>query len=123
MRYLVKAKIKSGREGPLLEAISNETLGRGSVAEGEYMRNMHNARQLEDGSLCWVEVCYCPQPLQEERPYWENYFELVRVKNAHSRDKCDDLNGIKHYACDRCDCTDRLEARMDRWGKKFLIEF
>lgn len=123
MRYLVKARIKSGREGALLAAIHNESLGRGSVAEGEYIRNMQNARQLEDGSLCWVEVCYCSQPLQEERPYWENYVELVKIKNAHSMDKCDDLNGIKHYACDHCDCTVRLEARMDRWGKKFLTEF
>jgi len=41
MRYLVRARVKPGREAELLRAIEDETLGRGSVAEGEYLRNMH----------------------------------------------------------------------------------
>ena len=49
MRYLVRARVKPGLERALLEAIERGTLGAGSVAEGE------------------------------ERPYWEEYFELVRV--------------------------------------------
>ena len=122
MRYLVKARIINDKEGALMEAINDETLGRGSVAEGEYLRNMQNARQLEDGSLCWVEVCYCPEPLQEERSYWEAYFELLKIKNARPRTQCKDLNGTEHYACDHCDCTERLEARMNNWGKKFLVK-
>jgi hypothetical protein len=40
MRYLVRAKVKAGREQELLKAIEDETLGQGSVAEGEYLRNM-----------------------------------------------------------------------------------
>ena len=120
MRYLVKARIKIGKQEALMEAINNENLGRGSVAEGEYIRNMHNARQLKDGSLCWVEICYCPEPLQEERSYWEGYFELLNIKSAHSRDKCNDLIGTEPYGCDHCDCTEQLEARMNKWGRKFL---
>src|SRR5437660_9826109 len=50
MRYLVRARVKPGREEPLLKAIENETLGKGSVAEGEYLRNMAQARLLEDGT-------------------------------------------------------------------------
>jgi len=38
-----------------------------------------------DETVRWVEVCYCPTPLQEERPYWEEYFELVKVQDAHDR--------------------------------------
>ena len=79
MRYLVRARVKPGREAELLRAIDNETLGRGSVAEGEYLRNMQEARLCADQTARWVEVCYCPTPLQEERPYWEKYFDLTRV--------------------------------------------
>ena len=74
MRYLVTARVKPGREGALLKAIDNGTLGEGSVAEGEYLRNMKEARLCPDQSARWVEVCYCPVPLLEERPYWEKYF-------------------------------------------------
>jgi len=71
MRYLVRAKLKPGGKQKLLQAIENETLGQGSVAEGEYLRNMKDARLSADGTARWVEVCYCPMPLEEERPYWE----------------------------------------------------
>lgn len=75
MRYLVKAKLKPSMAAELHEAISKGTLGTGSVAFGEYVRNMRQARLLEDGTVCWVEICFCATPLNEERPYWEKYFE------------------------------------------------
>ena len=56
MRYLVRARVKSGREADLLRAIENETLGQGSVAEGEYLRNMNDAQLTEDGTVRWVEI-------------------------------------------------------------------
>jgi hypothetical protein len=37
MRYLVRARVKPGRERALLQAIEDGTLGKGSVAEGEYL--------------------------------------------------------------------------------------
>src|ERR1700680_2020605 len=80
MRYLVRARVKPGREADLLKAIESETLGQGSVAGGEYLRNMQDARLCADQTARWVEVCYCPTPLQEERPYWEQYFDLTRVQ-------------------------------------------
>ena len=89
MRYLVTARVKAGRQAALAEAIDAETLGRGSVAGDEYLRNMSEARQLEDGRVQWVEVCYCPTPLQEEREYWEEYFVLEKVQDAHARSRCD----------------------------------
>src|SRR5260370_21507132 len=92
MRYLVTARVKAGREAELLKAIEDGTLGAGSVAGGEYLRNMTEARLRQDGSLRWVEVCFSDTPLDEERPYWENYFELVRVQDAHARPRCRDLN-------------------------------
>lgn len=95
MRYLVRARLKPGREKALLEAINRETLGRGSVAEGEYLRNMSEARKVANDDVRWVEVCYCPTPLQEERPYWEEFFDLVKVQDAHDRRKCRDYNGTE----------------------------
>jgi hypothetical protein len=112
--------VKSGRAKSLLDAIEQQTLGRGSVAEGEYLRNMREARIGADGLARWVEVCYCPVPLQEERPYWEQYFELARVQDAHDRSRCRDQNGSEPWACEGCDCTARLERRLESWGERFL---
>ena len=120
MRYLVTARVKPGREAALLRAIEAGTLGRGSIARSEYLRNMTDARVREDGSIRWVEVCFCNVPLDEERPYWEEYFELVRVQDAHQRDRCRDLNGSEPWACGDCDCTARLEARLAGRGRAFL---
>src|SRR5260370_5590508 len=120
MRYLVKARVKVGKEGALLKAIENGTLGEGSVAEGEYLRNMGCARLCEDNTARWVEVCYCPTPLLEERPYWEQYFDLSRVQDAHDRRRCKDENGAEPLACGDCDCTERLEQKLENCGGPFL---
>jgi hypothetical protein len=120
MRYLVRARIKPGREGDLLQVIENETLGQGSVAEGEYLRNMSDARLCADQTVRWVEVCYCPTPLQEERPYWERYFDLMKVQDAHDRRKCRDENGSEPWACGNCDCTAKLERKLKNSGAPFV---
>lgn len=120
MRYLVRARVKDGRRQGLRQAIERGTLGQGSVAEGEYLRNMNEARVFQDQTVRWVEVCYCPTPLQEERPYWEEYFELVKVQDAHDRRKCRDENGSEPWACGDCDCTARLEERLKGAGERFL---
>lgn len=120
MRYLVRARVKPGRKKALLEAIERGTLGEGSVAEGEYLRNMSDARQFPGGEARWVEVCYCPEPLLEERPYWEEFFELERVQDAHDRRKCRDWNGTEAWACGDCDCARRLEESLNERGVSFL---
>jgi hypothetical protein len=120
MRYLVTARVKSGQEAALLNAIESETLGAGSVAGDEYLRNMTDARLRADGAARWVEVCYCATPLEEERPYWERFFDLVRVQDAHARSRCRDETGEEPWACSDCDCTERLEARLKTQGAGFL---
>ncbi len=120
MRYLVRARVKPGCACDLLQAIEKGTLGEGSVAEGEYLRNMGEARLCEDQTARWVEVCYCPTPLQEERPYWERFFELTKVQDAHDRRRCRDENGSEAWACGECDCTQRLERKLEKMGKPFL---
>jgi hypothetical protein len=120
MRYLVRARVKAGCERSLLAAIEEGSLGRGSVAGDEYLRNMAGARAGGDGTARWVEICYCPTPLQEERPYWVEYFDLLRVQDAHDRRRCRDENGSEAWACDGCDCTERLERRLAARGECFL---
>jgi hypothetical protein len=120
MRYLVKARVKEGREKQLLEAIEAGTLGKGSVAGDEYIYDMEQARVAEDGTAHWVETCFCATPLQEERPYWEEYFELITVKDAHNRKNCRDWNGTEPWACSNCDCTKRLEEHLHKRGEPFL---
>lgn len=119
MRYLVTARVKQGRSAALARAIDEGTLGAGSVAEGEYLRNMADARQLDDGRVQWVEVCYCATPLAEEREYWEEFFVLEKVQDAHARSRCRDATGAEPWACGGCDCSARLEARLAANGRRF----
>lgn len=120
MRYLVKARVKPGREQALLTAIEDGTLGRGSVAGDEYLWDMQQARVTRDGTAHWVEVCFCGVPLEEEHPYWEEYFDLISVTDAHARRNCRDLNGTEPWACSECDCTRRLEEKLHSSGEPFL---
>ena len=122
MRYLVKARLKPGRAAALREAIDSGRLGRGSVAGDEYLHNMQQARLAADGTAQWVEVCFCATPLDEERPYWEEYFDLLSIKDAHARSNCRDLNGTEPWACCDCDCTHRLEQKLATTGRSFLAD-
>ncbi len=120
MRYLVKGRVKSGRAAALAKAIADRTLGRGSIAGEEYSYDMQMARVNAKGEAHWVETCFCDPPLEEERPYWEKYFDLLSVKDAHSRRNCRHENRTEPWACCDCDCTKRLEARLARTGESFL---
>jgi len=120
MRYLVKARVKNGKEQSLLRAIDERTLGEGSIAGSEYLHDMEQARANGVGVAHWVEVCFCEQPLEEERPYWEKYFELLNVKDAHARKNCRHENGTEAWACCDCDCTRRLEQKLQKTGSPFL---
>src|SRR5215469_515061 len=122
MRYLVAARIKPGRASALARAVDEGRLGQGSVAGDEYLDDMEHARLDDDGTVRWVEVCFCPTPLAEERPYWEEYFELLSVRDAHARKNCRDLNGEEPWACTDCDCTQKLEEWLSVHGDSFLAK-
>src|SRR5437870_7029867 len=119
MRYLVTARVKAGKSFALADAIDQGILGRGSIAGDEYLRNMAAAREHDDGRVQWVEVCFCPTPLAEERDYWQEYFDFERVQDAHARSRCRDVNGTEPWACVDCDCSLRLEARLATKGRPF----
>jgi hypothetical protein len=81
---------------------------------------MNDARLCPDGTARWVEVCYCPTPLLEEWPYWEEYFDLTKVQDAHDRRNCRDRNGSEPWACGGCDRTERLQRKLEGVGEPFL---
>lgn len=120
MRYLVKARLKPGLEQPLLQAVADGSLGHGSIAGDEYIYDLQQARVDDKGVAHWVETCFCATPLEEERPYWEQYFELLSVRDAHNRKNCRHENGSEPWACSDCDCTQRLEERLRHTGQPFL---
>ena len=119
MRYLVTARVKKGQRGALKRAIDDASLGAGSVAGDEYLHDMAHARELADGRVKWVETCFCATPLQEERPYWEEFFAFETIKDAHARSTCRDENGTEPWACCNCDCTKRRDAWLRKQGKVF----
>ena len=122
MRYLVTARVKTGCRATLDRAIADGTLGAGSIAGDEYLHDMGQARELPDGRVRWVETCFCASPLDEERPYWEKYFVLLSVKDAHARSRCRHENGTEPWACSTCDCTERLDRRLSETGEPFQRE-
>ena len=119
MRYLVTARLKDGRRHALNEALADGSLGAGSVAGDEYAYDMAHARELADGRVTWIETCFCPTPLAEERPYWEAFFDILNIKDAHARSRCRDENGAEPWACCNCNCTERLEAWLQKQGRDF----
>jgi len=121
MRYLVKARVKSGCEQRLLEAIATGSLVKDYVFDPGYLRSMQQARVGQDGIVHWVEACYCDTPLQNERSFWEQYFELISIKDALERNNCRDLTGTTDRTpCSKCDCTKRLEQRLQKRGESLL---
>jgi hypothetical protein len=122
VRYLVKAKLKPGRSKALVASIENGTLGRDSIAGDEYIYNMSEARVSAEGVATWIETCFCDPPLAEESPYWEEYFTLLSVKDAHSRRNCRHENGTQRWACCNCDCTKKLEEKLATQGESFLAQ-
>ncbi|MGE5457423.1 MAG: hypothetical protein ACM3RX_03630 [Methanococcaceae archaeon] len=123
MRYLVKAKLKENKAAGLKDAIENSTLGKGSVAGDEYLRDMKHARLFENGTICWIEVCFCSTPLAEEKPYWEEYFHLLEVSDAADRKTCKHESGEKPWSCINCTCTKDKMKELKSSGEKFTRIF
>ena len=85
MRYLVKAKLKSSKKRPLIRAINNGSLGRGSVAGDEYLHNMREARVDKSGTAIWAEQSRGPAATAIARRTWRKNSEL---KERHFSTRC-----------------------------------
>ena len=81
---------------------------------------MRKARFLENGLAEWLEVCFCATPLQEEKPYWEEYFDLIEITDAAKRKACKHERGIEFWSCISCRCTEKKEREINNKGTSFL---
>ena len=121
MRYLVTARLRPGKASALAAAISDGTLGDGSVAGDEYVRNMEAARLREDGRVQWVEVCYCPTPLaRRAASIGRRIFISTKCRTRTREPAAATDTGEEPWACGDCDCTERLETRLNAMGCRFL---
>ena len=117
MKYLVRARIKKGAEDQLRDVIMTGSV---PAAPGYFADHLADcfaqAQQQEDGSMLWVETCYCEryfgEPLAEERDYITRYFELGRVKKVVAAKKCGDMTGEEPFKCESCDCDLPLRRRL-----------
>ena len=74
----------------------------------------------QDSVTHWINELRVGDADAASRKLWERYFELTRVQDAHDRRQCRDHNGSKPWACENCDCTDRLERKLETEGEPFL---
>lgn len=116
---MVKARLKEHKASKLKIVIDDYTLGLGSIAGDEYIRDMKHARQLKDGTICWIEVCFCRIPLEEEKPYWEEYFDLLEITDAADRKTCKHETNEKPWSCVNCTCTKDKMKELKSNGERF----
>jgi hypothetical protein len=117
VKYLVRARIKKAAENQIRDVITTGSVpGAPSYFADHLADCFAEAQRQEDGSVLWIETCYCERylgkPLAEEMDYITRYFELGRVKKVVAAKKCGDLTGNEPFKCDTCDCDLRLRRRL-----------
>jgi hypothetical protein len=92
MLYAVSAKLIPDR-GPEFHT----RLADGSIASqrpdgAEIVAAMKRARAAPDGTVRWIETCYCPTPLQHERAIvLDHYFTKIEIRVI---DKLETFDGV-----------------------------
>ncbi len=117
MKYLVRARIKEGTEDKLRRVIVDGAVpGAPSYFADHLADCFAQARRQDDGSVLWIETCYCERyfgkPLAEEKEYIARYFVLGRVKKVIAAKKCGDMTGEEPFKCEACDCELPLRRRL-----------
>jgi hypothetical protein len=106
MRYLMKARVISGKAAALKQALDDSTFGRG-FPYGDLGEAIRECTVDDSGTLRWVETCYCREyynvAMAEEIPYFEPYLHDIEVGDARDPRFCD---GYPH--CNNCNCTDGI---------------
>ena len=117
MKYLVRARLKEGAEDRVRRVILNGAVPDAPTYFADHLADCFAQAQGQvDGSVLWIETCYCEryfgEPLAEEREYITRYFDLGRVKKVVAAKKCGDMNGEEPFKCDTCDCDLPLRRRL-----------
>jgi hypothetical protein len=123
MRYLMSARLRSGKAPDLLRALEDGSFGRG-FPYGDLGAVLKAARVDERGTLRWLEVCYCREyygvAMEEELPFLEPYLTDMTVGDARNP------KGCKGYPeCSDCACTGgkRLEGTpFMEWLRRLVQE-
>lgn len=126
MKYLVRARLKEGAADQVRDVIATGSVpGAPSYFAGHLANCFAEAQRQNDGSVLWIETCYCERyfgnPLAEEKDYITRYFELGRVKKVVSAKKCGDMTGEEPFKCDSCDCDLRLRRRLTGPSRRNLL--
>jgi hypothetical protein len=106
MRYLVSARVRPGRRADLLAALEEGRFSEG-FPYGDLGEVLAEGRVDLDGTIRWVEVCYCREylgaALVMELPYLVKFLTDIEIADARSPRHC------KGYPeCDDCDCTRKV---------------
>ena len=117
MKYLVRARMKGGAAGQVRRVIDQGTVpGAPSYVADHLADCFAEAQRQEDGSVLWIETCYCEryfgEALAEEKRYIERYFELGKVKKVVAAKKCGDMTGADPFKCDGCGCDLPVRRRL-----------
>jgi len=106
MRYLLSAKVRSGRRVELLRALEDGTFGQG-FPYGDLGKVVCAGRVDETGTIRWVEVCYCREyygvAMHEELPYLEPFLTDLEIADARSPRDCEG-----YPVCNDCACTRKI---------------
>jgi hypothetical protein len=106
MRYLVSARVRPGRRAELLAALEEGRFSEG-FPYGDLGEVLAEGRVDDEGTIRWVEVCYCREylgaALAMELPYLEKFLTDIEIADARSPRHC------KGYPeCGDCDCTRKV---------------
>lgn len=117
MKYLVRARIKEGAENLVRNVITTGSVPGAPSYFAEHLADCFaEAQRQNDGSVLWIETCYCEryfgEPLAEEKVYITRFFDLDRVKKVVAAKKCGDMTGEEPFKCDSCDCDAPLRRRL-----------
>jgi hypothetical protein len=109
MRYILGARVRPERRPDLLRALEDGSFGRG-FPYGDLGEVLCEGRVDANGTIRWVEVCYCREyygvAMHEELPYLEEYLTDIEVADARSPVYCEG-----YPACNDCDCTRKVRFR------------
>ncbi|HYG74903.1 MAG TPA: hypothetical protein VEK08_07865 [Planctomycetota bacterium] len=119
MRYILSAQVIPGKAAALQRALRDGSFSRG-FPYGDLGENVREGKVDADGTIRWVETCYCREYLNVamvmELEYLERYLHRITVTDARDPRYC---KGYPH--CNDCLCTKTI--RFDgRTFDSFLDE-
>ncbi len=127
VKYLVRARMEEGAGEQVRRVIARGKVpGAPSYFADHLAECFAEAQRQEDGSVLWIETCYCErylgQALAEEKEYIQRYFDLGQVKKVIAAKKCGDMSGERPFECDACACDLPVRRRLRGPHLRDLLE-